>query len=63
MLSTLHSRLAMVEILPQSKVHANPKVGFIEMHEDGNLKNIIGVQVSQIEGVEITEGVEKERNR
>jgi hypothetical protein len=45
----------MVEILPQSKVWANPKIGFTKMHEYGNLKNRIGVQVSQIEGIEVKE--------
>jgi hypothetical protein len=49
----------MVEILPQSKVWANPKIGFAEMHKDGNLKNRIRVQVSQVEGVEIKEAMEK----
>jgi hypothetical protein len=44
-------------------VRANPEVGFVQMHEDGNLKNIIGVQVSQIEGLEIKEAAEKGRNR
>jgi hypothetical protein len=43
MMSTCHPRLAMVDILPQSKVWANPKIGFAKMHEDGNLKNIIRV--------------------
>jgi hypothetical protein len=40
-------------------VWANLKIGFAEMHEDGNLKNIIGVQVSYIEGVEIKEATNK----
>jgi hypothetical protein len=52
----------MVEILPQSNVWANPKIGFTKMHEDGNLKNRIGVQVSQIEGIEVKEAMEKGRN-
>jgi hypothetical protein len=43
-------------------VRVNPEVGFAEMHEDGNLKNRIGVQVSKIEGVEIKEAAEKGTN-
>jgi hypothetical protein len=49
----------MVQVLPQSKVWAYPKVGFAEMHKDGNFKNRIGVQMSQNEGVKIKESTEK----
>jgi hypothetical protein len=46
MLPTCHPQLAMLEILPQSKVWDNPNIGFKEMHEHGDLENRIGVQVS-----------------
>jgi hypothetical protein len=41
----------------------NSKVSFTNMHEDGDLENGIGVQVSQIERIEIKEATEKGGNR
>jgi glycerol-3-phosphate dehydrogenase len=49
----------MVQVLSQSKVWAYPNVDFAEIHKGGNLKNRIGVQMSQIEGVKIKESTEK----
>ena len=37
----------------------NPEVDFIEMNEDSNLKNWVGIQMSQIEGVKIKKATKK----
>jgi hypothetical protein len=50
----------MIEISLQSKMWANPKKGFADMHENGNLKDKIGIQVGQIKRT-VIEKRKKER--
>jgi hypothetical protein len=37
----------------------NPKVGFTNMNKDGNLKDIVGIQVYQVKGVKIKKATKK----
>jgi hypothetical protein len=41
----------------------NPKVGFTNMNKDGNLKDIVGIQVYPVKGVKIKKATKKRRNR
>jgi hypothetical protein len=37
-----------IQVLPQTEVRKNSKVGLAQMNKDGNLQNRVGIQVSQI---------------
>ena len=52
----------MKQVLPQTEVRKNSKVGFTQMNKNGNLQNGIGIQVGQIQAIEIKEIAEERRN-
>lgn len=52
----------MIKISPQPKVWVNPEKCFAEVHEDGNLKDGVGIQMGQIERVIVKEATEKGGN-
>jgi hypothetical protein len=45
----------MIQVLPQTEVRKNSKVGFAQMNKDRNLQNRVGIQVSQIQIVKVKE--------
>jgi hypothetical protein len=52
----------MIQVLPQTKVRENSKVGFAQVKKDINLQNRVGIQVSQIQMVKVKETAEEGRN-
>jgi hypothetical protein len=52
----------MIQVLPQTKVRKNSKVGFAQMNKDKNLQNRVGIQVSQIQIVKFKETAKEVRN-
>ena len=52
----------MIQVLPQTKVRKNSKVGFAQMNKDRNLQNRVGIQVSQIQMVKVKETAKEGRN-
>jgi hypothetical protein len=62
MLSPRQSGFTVVQVLPQSKMQANPEVGFTKMNKDDNLKNRVGIQVCQVKRVKIKKDTEERRN-
>jgi hypothetical protein len=52
----------MIQVLPQTEVRKNSKVGFTQMNKDRNLQNRIGIQVSQIQIVKVKETTKEGRN-
>jgi hypothetical protein len=59
MLPPGHSRATVIQILPQSKMWQNAKKSFAQMNVNGNLQNIIGIQMGQVKAIEIKEAAEK----
>jgi hypothetical protein len=57
-----HPRMTVIQILPQTKVRKNSKVGFAQMNKDRNLQNRVGIQVSQIQIVKVKETTKEGRN-
>jgi hypothetical protein len=62
MLSSGHTGPTMVKISPEPKVRKNPKKCLAKVHENGNLKNRVGIQMCKIQIIEIKEAAEKWRN-
>jgi hypothetical protein len=54
--------MTMIQVLPQTEVRENSKVGFAQMNKDRNLQNRVGIQVSQIQMVKVKETVKEGRN-
>jgi hypothetical protein len=52
----------MIQVLPQTEVRKNSKVGFAQMNKDRNLQNRVGIQVSQIQIVKVKETAKEGRN-
>jgi hypothetical protein len=52
----------MKQVLPQTEVRKNSKVGFTQMNKDINLQNRVGIQVRQIQIVKVKETAKKGRN-
>jgi hypothetical protein len=52
----------MIQVLPQTEVRKNSKVGFTQMNKDRNLQNRVGIQVSQIQIVKVKEISKEGRN-
>jgi hypothetical protein len=52
----------MIQVLPQTEVRENSKVGFTQVNKDRNLQNRVGIQVSQIEMVKVKETTKEGRN-
>jgi hypothetical protein len=52
----------MIQVLPQTEVRKNSKVGFTQMNKDKNLQNRVGIQVSQIQIVTVKETAKEGRN-
>jgi hypothetical protein len=52
----------MIQVLPQTEVRKNSKVGFAQMNKDRNLQNRVGMQVSQIQIVKVKETAKEGRN-
>ena len=53
----------MIQVLPQTEVRENSKLGFTQVNKDRNLQNRVGIQMSQIQMVEIKETTKERRNR
>jgi hypothetical protein len=51
-----------IQILPQTEVRKNSKVGFAQMNKDINLQNRVGIQVSKIQIVKVKETAKEGRN-
>jgi hypothetical protein len=62
MLTPSHSRVAVIQVLPQPKMWQHTKKGFAQMNVNRNLKNRIGIQVGQVKAIKIKEVAEKGRN-
>ena len=62
-LSPSHPRTKVIQILSQTKVRKNSKVGFAQMNKNRNLQNRVGIQMSQILMVKIKETAKERRNR
>jgi hypothetical protein len=54
--------MTMIQVLPQTEVRKNSKVGFAQMNKDRNLENRVGIQVSQIQIVKVEETTKEGRN-
>jgi hypothetical protein len=52
----------MIQVLPQTEMRKNSKVGFAQMNKDRNLQNRVGIQVSQIQIVKVKETAKEGRN-
>jgi hypothetical protein len=52
-----------IQVFPQAKMWQNTKVGFTQMNKNKNLQNRIGIQMGQIQMIEIKETAEERRNR
>ena len=52
----------MIQVLPQTEVRKNSKVGFTQMNKDRNLQNRVGIQMSQIQIVKVKETAKEGRN-
>ena len=52
----------MIQILPQTEVRKNSKVGLAQMNKDRNLQNRVGIQMSQIQIVKVKEISKEGRN-
>jgi hypothetical protein len=52
----------MIQVLPQTEVRKNSKVGFTQMNKDRNLQNRIGIQVNHIQIVKVKETTKEGRN-
>jgi hypothetical protein len=52
----------MIQVLPQTEVRENSKVGFAQVNKDRNLHNRVGIQVSQIQMVKVKETAKEGRN-
>ena len=52
----------MIQVLPQTEVRKNSKVGFAQMNKDRNLQNRVGIQMSQIQMVKVKETAKEGRN-
>jgi hypothetical protein len=52
----------MIQVLPQTEVRKNSKVGFAQMNKYRNLQNRVGIQVSQIQIVKVKETAKEGRN-
>jgi hypothetical protein len=61
-LSPSHPRTTVIQILSQTEVRKNSKVGLTQMNKDRNLQNRVGIQVSQIQIVKIKETAKDGRN-
>jgi hypothetical protein len=59
-LPSSHPRPTMIQVLPQTKVMKNPKVGFAQMNKNRNLQNRVGIQMSQIQMVKVKETAKEE---
>jgi hypothetical protein len=62
MLPPGHSRATVIQILPQTKMWQDAKKSFAQMNVNGNLQNRIGIQMGQVEAIEIKEATEEGRN-
>ena len=51
-----------IQVLPETEMGENPKIGLTQMYKNGNLQDGIRVQMSQVQFVEIKEVAEKWRN-
>jgi hypothetical protein len=51
-----------IQILPQTEVRKNSKVGLAQMNKNRNLQIRVGIQVSQIQIVKVKETAKEERN-
>jgi hypothetical protein len=58
-----HSRPTVIQVFPQTKMRKNSKVGFAQVNKNRNLQNRVGIQMSQIQMVEIKETAKERRNR
>jgi hypothetical protein len=61
-LSPSHSGPTMIQVLPETKMGENPKIGLTQMYKNGNLQDGIRVQLGQVQFIEIKEAAEKGRN-
>jgi hypothetical protein len=52
----------MIQVLSQTEVRENSKVGFAQVNKDRNLQNKVGIQVSQIQMVKVKETAKEGRN-
>ena len=62
MLPPGHPRVTVIQVLPQSKMWQDAKKSFAQMNVNGNLQNRIGIQMGQVEAIEIKEAAEEGRN-
>jgi hypothetical protein len=51
-----------VQVLPQAEVWQNTKESFAQVNKNGNLQNGIGIQVGQIQVIEVKETAEERGN-
>jgi hypothetical protein len=51
-----------IQVLPQTEVRKNSKVGLAQMNKERNLHNRVGIQVSQIQIVKVKETVKEGGN-
>jgi hypothetical protein len=47
--------MTLIQILPQTEVRKNSKVGLAQMNKNRNLQNRVGIQVSQIQIIKVKE--------
>jgi hypothetical protein len=59
MLPPGHSRVTVIQILPQSKMWQDAKKSLAQMNVNGNLQNRIGIQMGQVKAIKIKEAAEK----
>jgi hypothetical protein len=57
-----HPKTTMIQVLSQTEVRENSKVGFAQVNKDRNLQNRVGIQVSQIQMVKVKETAKEGRN-
>jgi hypothetical protein len=51
-----------IQVLPQTEVRKNSKVGLAQMDKDRNLQNRVGIQMSQIQIIKVKETAKEGRN-
>jgi hypothetical protein len=61
-LSPSHPRPTMIQVLLETEMGENPKIGLTHMYKNGNLQDGIRVQMGQVQFVEIKEATKKGRN-
>jgi hypothetical protein len=54
--------MIMIQVLPQTDMRKNSKIGFAQMNKNRNLQNRVGIQVSQIQIIKVKETMKEGRN-